>query len=179
MFRNPCESAGVFHVILAPDVKYTVTTDSTGDSAYGLSGIRERKLEICGGDRMVNNRSGSKTLKTGKAFALSLIFLVILFGVIGLFIRFTPLPERFLSLYVLGGLCVACFFVGLLSGTAIGNKGILFGALFAAVFLLLILMVAVLITGRISEEGILRLRYIPCLAFGSFGGMFGVNLTND
>ena len=121
---------------------------------------------------------GSKGARAGKAIIISLVFLLILFVLIGLLIRFTPLPERWISMYVLGAVCAACFFIGILAGNVMQKRGMLFGALFSAAFLLIVLVLAVLVTGSFSEEGIFQIRYLPCIAFGSIGGMIGVNLRN-
>ena len=118
----------------------------------------------------------SRGARTGKAFIMSLVCLVILLALIGLLIRFTPLPERWVSLYVLGAVCIACLFIGVLAGNVMQKRGALFGALITVVFLLVILMLAVLATGANSEAGILQIRYLPCIVFGSIGGMIGVNL---
>jgi putative membrane protein (TIGR04086 family) len=150
---------GFFLVILIFPVKYTVKS-------------------ICGGDGMSNKSIGSKGVRAGKVIILSLIFLLILFVLIGLLIRFTPLPERWVTMYVLGAVCIACLFIGILAGNVMQRKGILFGALFSIAFLLIVLVVAVLITGTFSQEGIFQIRYLPCIAFGSIGGMIGVNLRN-
>ncbi len=119
---------------------------------------------------------GSMGSRTGKSFILALICLIMLLALIGALIRFTPLPERWASLYVLGALCVACLFIGVLMGNVIKKKGMLFGALFTVAFLLLILVISVLITGTYSEAGLMQVRFIPCIVFGSIGGMIGVNL---
>ena len=119
---------------------------------------------------------GSMGSRTGKSFILALICLIMLLALIGALIRFTTLPERWASLYVLGALCVACLFIGVLMGNVIKKKGMLFGALFTVAFLLLILVISVLITGTYSEAGLMQVRFIPCIVFGSIGGMIGVNL---
>lgn len=117
--------------------------------------------------------------RTGKAFMLTLICLALLLALIGLMIRYTPLPERWTPFYVLGALCLACLLIGVLMGNVLKKKGMFFGALFAVAFLLLILAVSVLITGTYSEAGILQVRFIPCVLFGSVGGMIGVNLRTE
>jgi putative membrane protein (TIGR04086 family) len=127
---------------------------------------------------MSKRTTGSKGVRSGKAIIMSLVFLLILFVLIGLLIRFTPLPERWVSLYVLSAVCIASLFIGILAGNVMQRRGILFGALFTVAFLLIILVLAVLMTGTFSEEGILQLRYLPCIAFGSIGGMIGVNLRS-
>ncbi len=118
----------------------------------------------------------SKGVQTGKAFIMSFVCLIILLALIGLLIRFTSLPERWASLYVLAALCISCFFAGILTGSVMQKKGVLLGALFAAIFLLIVLILSVLVTGAVSEAGFFQLRYLPCILFGSIGGMIGVNL---
>lgn len=132
--------------------------------------------KVCGGDLMNTKPITSKGFRTAKAFILSYVCLFILFAAIGFLIRYTPLPERWMQLYVLAALCVSCFLIGLLTGNVIQKKGILFGALFTIIFVLILNAVTVLLTGSYSEAGILQLRYLPCVFIGSFGGMIGVNL---
>lgn len=118
----------------------------------------------------------SKGLRTGKAFIISFISFILLIGIIGFLIRFTPLPERWMLLYVMGALYLASFLIGLLTGNVVNKRGVLFGALSSIVFLLLIVVAAVLITGTFSETGILRIHYLPCVVIGGIGGMVGVNM---
>ena len=127
---------------------------------------------------MRQKAAGGKGTNTVRALIYALILFAILIGVIGALIRFSPLPERWMLYYVLGSLCIACLFLGLIAGNLMKRRGILFGALYAIIFLLIILLISVFITGTNTENGIFQIRYLLCLLFGGIGGMVGVNLRN-
>lgn len=127
---------------------------------------------------MRQNSAGGKGIKSIKAFIYAIIIFTVFIVVTGLLIRFTPLPERWSSYYVLAGLCLACLFLGMYAGNMMNRRGIIFGLLFAAVFTLIVSILGVLITGTFSEEGIFQLRYLICIIFGGIGGAIGVNLRS-
>lgn len=125
---------------------------------------------------MRQNSAGGRGFKTIKAFVCAIIIFAVFIVITGLLIRFTPLPERWASFYVLAGLCLSCLFLGIYSGNMMKRRGIIFGALFSVIFILLISILGVLITGTFSEAGIFQLRYLICIIVGGIGGMIGVNV---
>lgn len=122
---------------------------------------------------------GSKGLRVCKVFLVSLVVFTILLVIIGLLLRFTPLPESYSHLYVLLALWIVSFVIGLLAGSVTGKRGMLFGGLSAVAFLLIIIILTVLITGQYAEAGVMRFKFLPCLILGCIGGMIGVNIRTS
>ncbi len=125
---------------------------------------------------MSRGRHSYKVFRVCKAFIVSFIVLLTLLLIIGVLLRYTPLPERWSYLYILGALCISCFLAGLMVGSLMERKGILFGALAATAFLLIVITLSVLITGIQSDEGLFKIRFVSCIVAGSIGGMAGVNM---
>lgn len=120
----------------------------------------------------ITNRKGINAIKT---FGFSLLFFMVLVAMIGLLVRFTPIPERWISVYMMVALSVSCLVVGNMAGRTMGKHGLLYGLLYSVVFLFLVLVLSILVTGLPSESGILQLKYLLCLICGSIGGSMGVN----
>lgn len=121
---------------------------------------------------VVKNRLGNSI----KAFLFALVFFCCLVLMIGVLLRFTPLPERFLSVYMLTALSLSCLFLGLSAGNAMKRRGYLYGALFSVIFLLCIISGAMFIAGSPMGLEMNQLKYVVCILCGTVGGMAGVNV---
>jgi putative membrane protein (TIGR04086 family) len=125
---------------------------------------------------MNKNTVSKRGVKTLKSFLYALLSFVIFVLIIGILVRFTPLPERWASIYVLLALCLSCLLLGLFTGGLIGKRGILYGGIYSIFFIFIIMILSILMTGVPSERGLLQPQYLLCIACGSLGGIVGVNL---
>lgn len=121
---------------------------------------------------VVKNRLGNSV----KAFLFTLVIFCALVLLIGVLLRFTPLPERFTSAYMLTALSVACLFLGLSAGNAMKRRGYLYGALFSVIFLLCVISGAMYLAGSPMRLEMTQLKYGVCILCGAAGGMVGVNV---
>lgn len=121
------------------------------------------------------SRKGTRVLKS---FLYSMVIFILLIAILGLFIRFTPLPERYMNLYVVFSLSIASLLMGVFAGKIHHRKGLFFGMGYTILFLFLVMIVSVLVTGKPSDHGFLQFRYLICLVCGGVGGMIGVNLRS-
>lgn len=121
------------------------------------------------------SRKGTRILKS---FLYSMVILILLIAIFGLLIRFTPLPERYMNLYMLFSLSIASLVLGIFSGNIHERKGAFYGMIYSVLLLFLIMIVSILITGTPSDHGFLQPRYLACLICGGLGGMIGVNLRS-
>lgn len=113
-----------------------------------------------------------------RAYAICILFFLILNGLIGALLCYGPLPEKWMAHCMLAAMAATCFFMGLLAGAILQRRGLFYGAAYSAILLLLLLMAVFAAAGGENPISLLKPRYISCLFFGGIGGILGVNQKN-
>lgn len=132
----------------------------------------KKNIGRCWNEEKNHQQKGSKTLKSFLYAFLLFLLLLILFGIL---VRFTPLPERWPSIYILLSLCFSCLVLGLFTGGFTRKCRILYGGLLSILFLFVIMIISILIAGLPLDRGLLQPQYLLCIACGSLDGIIGVN----
>lgn len=116
--------------------------------------------------------------RSAKAYGAAAALYLALIGITGLLLCYGPLPEKWIGAYMLSAEAAACLFLGLLAGSIVKKRGLLYGAGYAAVFSLLLLIAVFAVSGGQNPIVILRARRLLPVLCGGIGGIFGVNAKN-
>ncbi|MDO4552237.1 MAG: TIGR04086 family membrane protein [Bacillota bacterium] len=125
---------------------------------------------------MEKTRERGRGLRILKAFLYSTVLFLLLTGLAGLLLRFTPLPETGSPYLMIAILTVSCLFLGLCVGSAMKKGGLLYGGLCALLFLLAVLLGNAWFLGSLQGLELFQLKYLLCLLGGAAGGVAGVHL---
>lgn len=117
-------------------------------------------------------------VKNLKGFLYSFILFILLTLLVSLIIKLTIAPESWAIYYMIGIISICCFFLGVYVGNYVKKRGLIYGALYSIIFILILSVFYTLAfsSGIAFSAGVLK--FLPPVAFGSVGGMIGVNIRS-